>query len=261
MFGFERKAEIATILERAGRVAVASLSERFDVCKETIRRDLRELEREGIIRRTHGGAVLDQGASRAQAEFPVAVREIQRQEEKIRICRQAATMIQNGDTVFMDNSSTTLYLLRAIAREIKVSIITNSLKLLLEAVRVGNPNLQFICLGGEFKESNMSFSGVIPQRIARDYFPSKAFMSCTSINEQQKLADSSAAEVDTKRMMIERSQSVVILADHTKFTRMGQVFLADFDSIDFIVTDEETDLSSLVYLKRYKTKLIVAEDS
>ena len=76
MLGFERKAEIATLLERAGRVEVASLSERFDVCKETIRRDLRELEREGIIRRTHGGAVLDQGASRASAEFPVGVREI-----------------------------------------------------------------------------------------------------------------------------------------------------------------------------------------
>ena len=68
----------------------------------------------------------------------------------------------------MDNSSTTLYLLRAIARDLRVSIITNSLKLLLEAVRIGNPNLQFICLGGELKESNMSFSGAIPQRIARD---------------------------------------------------------------------------------------------
>jgi DeoR family fructose operon transcriptional repressor len=168
-------------------------------------------------------------------------------------------MIEDGDTVFMDNSSTTLYLLRHINRNIHVSVITNSLKLLLEAVRVGNRNLQFICLGGEFKESNMSFSGTIPQRIAADYYPSKAFMSCAGINEQQKLTDSSAAEVDTKRMMIERSQSVVILADYTKFTRMGQVFLADFSAIDFIVTDEKTDLSSLEYMKNYATTIVVAQ--
>jgi DeoR/GlpR family transcriptional regulator of sugar metabolism len=257
MLGFERKAEIATILESTGRVDVSSLSERFGVCKETIRRDLRDLEKSGTIRRTHGGAVLEAAAPRP--EFPVAVREIQRQEEKIRICRRAARMIQDGDTVFMDNSSTTLYLLRHIPRDIRVCVVTNSLKLLLEAVQVGNPNLQLICLGGELTQSNMSFSGTIPQRVAAEYYPSKAFMSCTSINEQQKLADSSAAEVDTKRLMIERSESVVILADYTKFEKRGQVFLADFSAIDFIVTDGKTDLASLEYLKKYPTRLIVAD--
>jgi len=259
MLGFERKAEIANILDRSGKIDVASLSERFGVCKETIRRDLRGIEKDGSIKRTHGGAVIDLAAPRAQAEFPISVREIQRQEEKLVICRRAASMIEDGDTVFMDNSSTTLYIIRYIPMDIQVCIITNSLKILLEAVRVRNPNLQFICLGGEFKESNMSFSGAIPQRIAKDYFPSRAFMSCASISEQQMLTDSSAAEVDTKRMMIERSQGVVILADYTKFSRMGQVFLADFTSIDCIVTDSKTERSALDYLKKYDTKLIVAE--
>jgi DeoR family fructose operon transcriptional repressor len=259
MLGFERKAEIANILERSGKIDVASLSERFKVCKETIRRDLRELEKDGSIKRTHGGAVIDLAAPKVQAEFPVSVREIQHQEEKIVICKRAASMIEDDDTVFMDNSSTTLYLIRHIPKDTRVCIVTNSLRLLLEAVRVRNPNLRFICLGGEFKESNLSFSGAIPQRIAKDYYPSKAFMSCASINEQQMLTDSSVAEVDTKRMMIERSQSVVILADHTKFTRMGQVFLADFTSIDCIVTDGRTELASLDYMRKYDTKLVVAE--
>ncbi|TCL77023.1 DeoR family transcriptional regulator [Hydrogenispora ethanolica] len=258
MFGLERKSEIINILERAGKVDVNSLAERFGACKETIRRDLRELEKEGVIKRTHGGAVLNVSTSKtAQVEFPVSVREIQRYEEKLVICKRAAAMIADGDTIFVDNSSTTIYLLRYIPKDIHVCIITNSLKLLLEAVQVHNPNLQFICLGGVFKESNMSFSGTIPQRIAKDYYPSKAFLSCASITEQQMLTDSSAAEVDTKRMMIERSQSVIILADYTKFLRMGQIFLADFSSIDSIITDNKTDLSALDYLKKYKTELIV----
>jgi DeoR family transcriptional regulator, fructose operon transcriptional repressor len=259
MLGFERKAEIATILERAGKIDVASLSERFGVCRETIRRDLRELEKAGVVKRTHGGAVVDLAAPKAQAEFPVSVREIQRQEEKLLICRRAAAMIEDGDTVFMDNSSTTLYLLRFIPRALRVTILTNSLKLLLEALSVGNPGLRFVCLGGDFKESNMSFSGAIPQRVARDYYPSKAFMSCASISERTMLTDSSADEVDTKRLMIERSHSVVILADHTKFERLGQVFLADFSAVGCIVTDPKTDLAALEYLRKYETKIVVAE--
>jgi DeoR family fructose operon transcriptional repressor len=259
MLGFERKAEIATLLERAGSIDVASLAERFEVCRETIRRDLRELEKDGLVRRTHGGAVVDLAAPGGRAEFPVSVREIQRQEEKLLICRKAAAMIEDGDTVFMDNSSTTLYLLRYVPKDIRVSVLTNSLRLLLEAARVGNANLSFVCLGGDFKESNMSFSGAIPQRVARDYYPGKAFMSCASISERTMLSDSSADEVDTKRLMIERSHKVVVLADHTKFERLGQVFLADFASIDTIVTDAATELSSLEYLKRYELELLVAE--
>jgi len=258
MLGFERKAEIADLLEHAGRIDVASLSERFDVCKETIRRDLRGLEKEGMIKRAHGGAVLDLTSSKAHPEFPVSVREIQRQEEKLAICKVAASFIQPGDTVFMDNSSTTLYLLRFIPRDIEVCIVTNSLKLLLEAARVQNPQLRFICLGGDFKESNMSFSGAIPQRIGREYFPSKAFMSCASISGKYMLTDSSADEVDVKRLMIEHSQEVVILADHTKFKRMGQVFLGDFSAVDRIVTDTKTELQSLDYLEKYDLKLVVA---
>jgi DeoR family fructose operon transcriptional repressor len=259
MLGFERRAEIANLLEQAGKVDIESLTRRFEVCKETIRRDLREMERDGIIKRTHGGALLDRSASRAQAEFPVAVREVQRQEEKNVICRRAAAMIEDGDVVFMDNSSTTLYLLRHIPRHVRACVVTNSLKLLLEALRVRNQNLQFICLGGELKQGNMSFSGAIPQRTAQDYFPGKAFMSCTSINERQMLTDASPAEVDTKRLMIERSRSVIVLADHTKFTRTGQVFLAAFDTIDCIVTDNRTDVASLDYLDKYDLKLVVAE--
>jgi DeoR family transcriptional regulator, fructose operon transcriptional repressor len=258
MFGLERKAEIINILERAGKIEVNSLSKKFGACKETIRRDLRELEKEGILKRTHGGAVLNISTPKTQPEFPLSVREIQRYEEKIIICKKAASMIADGDAIFVDNSSTTIYLLRYIPQDIHVCIITNSLKLLLEAVQVQNPNLQFICLGGIFKESNMSFSGTIPQKIAKDYYPSKAFLSCASINEQQMLTDSSAAEVDTKRLMIERSQNVIILADYTKFTKMGQIFLADFSAIDYIITDSKTDISSLDYLKKYKTELLVS---
>ncbi len=259
MFGLERKAEIVSLLERTGKIEVDTLSKRFGACKETIRRDLRELEKEGFLKRTHGGAMLNVTTPKPQLELPVSVREIQHYEEKMIICKMAASMIADGDAIFVDNSSTTIYLIRYIPKNIHVCIITNSLKVLLEAVQVQNPNLEFICLGGIFKMNNMSFSGTIPQKIAQEYYPSKAFLSCASINEQHMLTDSSAAEVDTKRLMIERSQSVIILADYTKFTNMGQIFLADFSAVDYIITDKKTNVFSLDYLKKYQVELLVSE--
>jgi len=254
----ERKGEIVNILERAGRISVSALAERFHVSRETIRRDLRELEKDGIVKRTHGGAVIA-ATSPSQPEFPIAVRETQHYEEKLAICKRAAAMIEDGDVIFVDNSSTPIYLLRYIPEGIHVCIITNSMKLLMEAVQVQNPNLQFICLGGVFKESNLSFTGTIPQKIAREYYPNKAFLSCAGINEQQMLTDSSADEVDTKRLMIERSQCVIVLVDYTKFTSMGQFYLADIAAVDYIITDDKADVTALDYLKKYKTELIVVK--
>jgi DeoR family fructose operon transcriptional repressor len=260
MLGFERKTEIINLLEKNGKIAVSSLADKFSVCKETIRRDLRELEiNSSILKRTHGGAFIESQALKNQEEFPVAVRKVQRYEEKLAICRKAAALINDGDAIFVDNSSTTIFLIRSIPRDVHVCIITNSMKVLLEAVQLKNPNLRFICLGGELKESNMSFSGMIPQKVAHDYYPSKAFLSCAGINEQQMLTDSSAAEVDTKKLMIDRSQKVFVLADYTKFSSIGHVFLTDLGSVDCIITDGKTDVSALEYLKNYHIDLIVVE--
>lgn len=259
MLGFERKTEIFNLLEKNGKIAVSSLADKFGVCKETIRRDLRELEINNILKRTHGGAFIESPALRNQDEFPVAIREIQRHEEKLAICRKAAALINDGDAIFVDNSSTTIFLIRSIPRNLHVCIITNSLKVLLEAVQVKNPNLRFICLGGELKESNMSFSGMIPQKVAHDYYPSKVFLSCAGINEQQMLTDSSAAEVDTKKLMIERSQKVFVLADYTKFSAIGHVYLADLSAVDCIITDDKTDIAALGYLRKHNIELVVVE--
>jgi DeoR family fructose operon transcriptional repressor len=259
VIGFERKTEIISLLEKNGKIAVSSLADKFDVCKETIRRDLRELEINSILKRTHGGAFIETQGLKNQDEFPFAVRKIQRHEEKLAICKRAASLISDGDVIFVDNSSTTIFLIRCIPRNVHVCVITNSLKLLLEAVQVKNPNLRFICLGGELKESNMSFSGMIPQKVAHDYYPSKAFLSCAGINEQQMLTDSSAAEVDTKKLMIDRSQKVFILADYTKFSSIGNVHLTELASVDCIITDGKTDVAALNYLKKHGIDLIVVE--
>ena len=104
MFSIERKSEILKLVEQNGRIGVNELSTLFKFSRETIRRDLREMEGKGLLKRTHGGAVFDSTLSSAARGFPVGIREIQRYKEKDEICRSAAFFIRNGDSIFVDNS-------------------------------------------------------------------------------------------------------------------------------------------------------------
>jgi len=239
MFSVERKSEILKLLEQNGRVEVNDLASIFDSSRETIRRDLNEMEIKGLLKRAHGGAVLDSTFSTSAQEFPVNIREIQRYKEKNAICHKAASFIKNGDSIFVDNSSTCLYLIQHIPEEYQVTIITNSLKLLIGSNELQKPNLMFICLGGFYHKDNLSTYGNISLRDAGEFYPNKSFMSCGGILSPNRFTDYSILEVDTKRLMIEQSKEVFILADHTKFGRSSQVYLTDSTSIDYVITDDK----------------------
>lgn len=266
MYSIERKEEIVNLLESTKRVDVSVLAEKFGTSKETVRRDLRELEENGVIKRTHGGAVLNGGslvskpdeAAPAVQEYPITIRGIQRFYEKNQICKRAAAFIEDGDTIFVDNSSTTMYLPKYISPEHHVTIITNSIKVLLEYSAVPNPNHVLICLGGIFNSSNLSIYGSGSLKSAEIYYPNKAFLSCAGINAQNILADSSIYEIDTKRMMIERTPEVFMLADYTKFQKSSQIFLCRMSDIKYLITDGKTDVDKLDFLDKTKLNLVVA---
>jgi DeoR family transcriptional regulator, fructose operon transcriptional repressor len=256
MFNIERKSEILKILEQNGRIGVNELSILFNSSRETIRRDLREMEEKGLLKRTHGGAIIDSTSSSITPEFPVGVREIQRFKEKDAICRSAASFIKNGDSIFVDNSSTCLYLVQYIPADFQITLITNSIKLLMESMETDHAHLIIVCLGGFFNASNLSTYGTISQRNATDFYPNKSFMSCAGIQLPDQLTDSSILEVDTKRLMIEQSQEVFILADHTKFDRSGPFFLSNYSSIDYLITDQNANPGQFAPLEKAGAKVV-----
>jgi DeoR family fructose operon transcriptional repressor len=256
MFSIERKSEILKILEQNGRIGVNELSALFNSSRETIRRDLREMEEKGLLKRTHGGAVYNSTISSTTPEFPVGVREIQRFKEKDAICRSAASFIKNGDSIFVDNSSTCLYLVQYIPADFQVILITNSIKLLMKSMESKHANLMIICLGGFFNENNLSTFGTISQKNATDFYPNKSFMSCAGIHHPDQLTDSSILEVDTKHLMIERSQEVFILADYTKFDRSGPFFLSKYSSIDYLITDQNAAPAQYAPLEKAGIKVL-----
>lgn len=261
MFTIERKSEIINLLEEHGRVDVCNLAEKFNISKETIRRDLRELEKDGILKRTHGGAVSVSVAVDSPTigeEYPVSVRGIHRFTEKQYICQKAASYIKDGDTIFVDNSSTTMYLVKYIPTDLHLTFVTNSIKFLLESAQYDCKNHMYICLGGIFKESNLSVYGNATLKNGHEYYPNKAFISCAGISSNRLLTDSSIHEVDTKRMMIDLAQEVFVLADHTKFQTNGPVFLSDFTKINKIITDNKTPPEAYQHLNKENIDIVIA---
>lgn len=257
MYNLERKAAILKYLESNGQVYVNQLAETLSASKETIRKDLHSLEKEGMLKRTHGGAVCVSPSEPVFAtannwsfmsneiEEPINVRQIKTFAEKNQICKKAASYIENQDTIFVDNSSTTLFLAKYIPVHLQVTIITNSIKFILETASLNNPNLQIICLSGFFNANNLSLYGSRTTKSANDFYPNKAFLSCAGINAVSKLTDTSLNEVDTKQAFIEKSEKVFLLADHNKFSSTGPYHLVNFQCIDYLITDSKSTITSV----------------
>lgn len=260
MYIEERRKKILDILNNTGRVDVTQLAEGFGISKETIRRDLRALEETHQLQRTHGGAIVQATPSvySEYSELPVNLRSTLNVESKKAICRLAASKIVDGDTIFVDNSTTCIYLCQYLPRDKHLTILTNSIPFLNECAKIPNPDLAVICLGGILKNSNLSLYGNLTMKTAMEYIPSKAFVSCTGIISSTQITDFGIQEIDVKRAVLQNSKEVFLLADHTKFRSAGQVYLGTFADIDYLITDKYADYSHLDLSDEYREKILIA---
>lgn len=259
MYSIQRQSLILDLLEIEGEVEVTMLANKFATSTETIRRDLREMEKSGLLTRTHGGAVLARNKYSDGYEYPLLVRGVQKYEEKQLICRATIPLLEDGDTIFLDNSSTTMHLLKYIPSNIKITVLTNSIQVMLEAGKLNNSNLIVISVGGIFNVKNYSLTGVLSKNYAQNFYPDKAIMSCRGISKKSGMTDASIYEIEVKRIMIEHSKEFILMADYTKFGLTGAIYLGGLDEIDLVVTDSKVDREILKVFDDYNTRIIIAE--
>lgn len=274
MYSQERKARIIDMLGEQSSVSVSMLAELLQASKETIRRDLSALEAEGILSRTHGGAILNAntpnvgtaakyGDSILNNEYPFVQRHARNIPAKKKIAQKAAALIEDRDTIFIDNSSTTLFLLDYIPRDLHLTIITNSIKVLLESAKLENPNLSLISLAGFYNCNNYSVYGSRTIKSAMEFYPDKAFFSCTGVSLNKLLTDISLNEVDTKQAIMDKSRESYLLVDHTKFEVDGPFFLSGYEKIDYIVTDKYDHSTEVMHVidtinNKYNVRIITS---
>ena len=232
MFREERKRNILEFIRENERATVAELSELFGVSESTIRRDLEELDEQGVIQRAHGGAV---AVERATPEPPIIQRMTENEEEKKRIGREAAKLVRDGETVFLGSGTTTLEVARNLVDRNNLTVITNALN--IANLFAGKSNITVIVVGGLLRHSELSLIGHITEQVLKELHADKVIMGMRAISVQDGLTNDYLPETMTDRAIINLSPEVILVADHTKFGKVSTALVAPITNVNKIVTD------------------------
>jgi len=230
----ERLSRIRRLVETNERVTVGELSGQFDVSEATIRRDLEELDGLGWVQRTHGGAVR---VERAARELPILERMQEDSAEKGRIGQAAADLIQDGETIFFGSGATVMEVARRLRREIRLTVITNSLPVVNHLADY--PLIELIVIGGMFRPSELSMVGHIAEHALGEFRAHRVFMGMHAIDLRHGFSNDYLPETMTDRAILAIAPKVVVVADHQKFGRVSSALVGPLTCAHTIVTGVE----------------------
>jgi DeoR/GlpR family transcriptional regulator of sugar metabolism len=253
MFTYERQHKILQILENNPGVRVSDLSASLGVSQATVRRDLDRLSEVGQIQRIHGGAILTE---RVRLQAPVIQRITQNSDEKRRIGKMAATLINEGDTVFIGSGSTTQEVARNLSGRQNITVITNAMPVINQLSQ--DAGIILIAAGGFLRSSELSFIGHLTEEVLGELRPHKVIMGIQAISLVEGLTNDYLPEVSTDRVIIQSAPEVILVADHTKFGRVCAALVAPITAIHTLVTDSGIDASTLASLRQVVRSVLLA---
>ncbi len=240
-------------LREQGKVTVPELSSIFGVSEITIRRDLNELARQGLVRRAHGGAVYP---IETPPEPPVIQRMQENRDLKIRIARAAARLIAPGDTIFLSSGSTTTYLARQLVDRKNLTVVTNSISVATElAIAEG---ITVVVLGGMLRASELSMVGHITEQALREVRIDKVIIGMRAVSPQAGLTNDYLPEIMTDRAILQVAPENILVVDHTKLGKTASAYVAPIDRITRLVTNREADPDLLAQIRQMGIEVIEA---
>lgn len=251
----ERHRQILEQLEENNIVRISQLSERLGVTKQTIRRDLSELEKTGLIKKVHGGALLN----KTNIEPSYSTRISTNVTEKEIIADIAADLVEDGDAIFLDIGTTTLMMAEKLKERKNLTIITNFLLIAIELANT--PGVKVILSGGELRGEEFSLSGPISNKSVKDIFIDKAFIGVGGLSLDSGFTDYHLGESEFRRIMIKHSKKSYALADHSKMEIIAIYKTADIHEIDTLITDNKTPKYLIEKLNEKGMEVIISNES
>ncbi len=230
-----RRQEILSLVNDKGQVTVQSLSQQYQVSEVTIRNDLQILSESGLLLRTHGGAI---GISDSP-ELSVVMRQQKQVNEKNLIGEYCATLVHEGDAIFLDISTTALAVSRHLKNHRNLTVITNSLITAQELL--DTPTINVIIPGGTVRRETLSVTGEDGLQWVKKYNLQMGFFGAHGIGFPEGLTDVSQFEAQVKSEMVKQCKQVVGIFDATKWGRVGFASFAQLEEVDMIVTDQKAD--------------------
>jgi DeoR/GlpR family transcriptional regulator of sugar metabolism len=230
--GQTRRDVILRMLSESERLEVAELTRRLGVSGMTIRRDLDELQQDGVLRRVHGGAV-------RRERSPFEIRRVARAEEKRRIAARAAELVADGDSVGIDTGTTAHSVARALRGKRDLVVVTNSIHAAGEFQGAAPDASAKVLLAGGVIAPDMCLVGALAVETIRRLHVNKLVLGCGGLTAERGFTYFDIEEAEVRRALLDIAESVIVVMDHTKFGRTETISVARLDQVDVLVTDAE----------------------
>lgn len=243
MLTLERHNEIISLLNKNLRMTTNELCKELNVSATTIRNDLNFLDKQNLIKKFHGGAAI------IEKHFTMDIhkRDKENQEEKESIAIEALDLIESGQCIILDASSTSLALARKLHKFEKLTVVTNGIYTMLTLKDM--PNVTVIFIGGIATKNSACTEGLLGEGLLNKIHADFAFVSAHGFTLNEGLTDFNIYEVELKKLMLKRSKKSVALLDYTKFDHISTASFGKSNEIDFIITDNKCNES---YIKNYR---------
>jgi DeoR/GlpR family transcriptional regulator of sugar metabolism len=251
----ERRQRLLEYIQQNNSGRIETLAVALEVSEATIRRDLALLESEGLISRTYGGAVSLKNATPSEHLFPE--KRLFCPEEKLAIGIQAASMVNDGETLILDSGSTTYEIARNLTRHKNLTIITYDL-FLVNSITY-DPSTTIILTGGTYREDFNVLIGPFAEDCLHQVRVNKAFLGAGAVDITHGVTASNFIGVQLKRLLIEAASQVILVADHTKFGKAELAKVCSLDQIDHIITDSGIEESVLHTFQQIGLETTVAD--
>lgn len=247
----QRRQQILAAIEEAGQLSVVELSRRFNVSDVTIRQDLQALSEQGMLLRTRGGAL----STNTMPEFSFDVRQQQQAAAKSRIGQAAARLVNPGDAIIIDASTTAQAMIPFIKQISELTVVTNSLKValsLLDAAQV-----QVFLPGGSLRRDSISLVGRPLDAVLASLNVQIGFFGARGLTVEEGLTDVNLNEVAMKQAMVERCRRVVGVLDASKWGKVAAATFAPLDKITTIISDDKAPVALAEQLRRHVEVILV----
>ena len=255
MYAQERHQAIAGLIRQRGRLAVSDVATTYGVTTETVRRDLAQLERVGVLRRVHGGAVAT--SALALGEPGLADRDATRRAQKDRIARAAVDLLPGaGSSILLDAGTSTGRLARLLPTDRPLLVVTHAVP--IAAALAGLPCVDLHLVGGHVRGATQAAVGASAVRAIADLRVDVAFVGTNALQPEHGLSTPDAEEADVKRALVAAGRHVVVLADSSKLGAEHLHRFAAMSDVDVVVTDDEVGEASLRALDAAGVEVVVA---
>ncbi len=234
MLAIERRNSILEKLQSEKRVVVSELSSCYGVSEETIRRDLEKLENDGLVIKSYGGAVLNE---HSVFDLPFNVRKNKQIVEKQQIAELLSKIVRDGEAIMLDASSTSVYIAKRLKEKKKLTVITNSVEVLVELYDMSEWNV--ISTGGVSRQKSFALVGAHTDELISSYHVDKAIISCKGLDIQGGFTDADELNASCKRKMLRAAKERILTVDSSKFGKSAFKKIAEWADITTIVTDKK----------------------